>query len=169
VTAGVPAAPRPLRLRVRDAEDLAVLSAHLQDAIVPIVDVAFLAADRRFVLVANRFKWEAGEQPADTLFGSDEADEGAPAGPVYLRTNCGIRIEHVTAVRSKGVDLRTRSLMLALLAIRQEGGAVVLDFAGDIAIALSVEGIDIKAEDVGEPWPTTSFPQHVFEDGNESA
>src|SRR3546814_15411105 len=93
--AGLPAAYRPLKLRARDDEDLPILSAHLQDAIVPITDVAFEAATRRFVMVINRFKWEAGEQPTELALGSDEADEEGQARPSYLRTNCGVRMEGV--------------------------------------------------------------------------
>lgn len=165
-SSGDPAAP--LRLRARDADDLAVLSACLQDAIVPIVDAAFLADERRFVMVVNRFKWEAEAQPADAVLGSDEADEEGPGGLTWLRTNCGIRIEGVAAVRSRRVDLRNRGQMLALLAMRYGDGVLTLDFAGDAAIALTVDRIDVVAEDVGVPWPTTRRPEHRFEEDGET-
>ncbi|HET8726692.1 MAG TPA: DUF2948 family protein [Alphaproteobacteria bacterium] len=169
MTTGLPAAYRPLKLRARDEEDLRVLSAHLQDAIVPIVDVAFTAAERRFVMVVNRFKWEAGAQPADQSLGSDEADEEAESRPVYLRTNCGIRVEGVSAVRSKGIDFRDRSLILDLLALRYGDGILHMDFAGGAAIAVTVDRIDIRMEDVGEAWPTTKRPEHRFEEGDATA
>lgn len=158
-----------LKLRARDADDLAVLSAHLQDAIVPIVDVAFLADERRFVMVVNRFQWEVGARPAEAALGSDEADEDGPGGPVYFRTNCGVRIERVAAVRAKGVDFKNRGQILGLLALRLDRGALMLDFAGGATIALTIDGLDVKLEDVGEPWPTTRRPEHRFDDAGETA
>jgi len=48
-----------LRLLARDEEDLAVISAILQDALIPVSEMAYLPDERRFALVANRFRWEA--------------------------------------------------------------------------------------------------------------
>ena len=53
-----------LKLRAEDAEDLAVISACLQDALVPVRDLAYVPEDRTFLLVANRFRWENGLSPA---------------------------------------------------------------------------------------------------------
>lgn len=169
MTGSLPAAYRPLKLRARDEEDLTILSAHLQDAIVPIIDVGFDAPSRRFVMVVNRFKWEAGAQEAENALGSDETDQEGRPRPVYLRTNCGVRIDGVTAVRCKGIDLKDRGRMLDLLALRFEAGTLILEFAGDAAIALSVREIDIRIEDVGEAWPTTLRPEHRFEEGDGTA
>ena len=58
----------PLKLRAHDAEDLAALAACLQDALVPLADVVYLKAEKRFVMVANRFMWERGAQTAPVLF-----------------------------------------------------------------------------------------------------
>lgn len=158
----------PLRLRAKDSDDLLVFSTALQDAIVPIVDIAFLAAERRFMMVVNRFKWEAGEQPAD-LLGSDEADDDPTAGSVYLRTNCVLRFDNVASVQSRGVDLKDRGQLLDMLALRVEEGAIRLDFADGAALLLTVDGVDVRLEDLGEPWPTTRMPSHLFEDQGASA
>ena len=53
----------PLKLRAEDEEDLAVVSTILQDALVPVAEMAYLPEEKRFVLVANRFKWEAPPAP----------------------------------------------------------------------------------------------------------
>ena len=54
----------PLKLRAHDIEDLRALGACLQDALVPVADLAYLKAEKRFVMVANRFKWEGGAKTA---------------------------------------------------------------------------------------------------------
>ncbi len=77
--AGGGAAPEhtPLKLRAHDAEDLGALAACLQDALVPLADVVYLKAEKRFVMVANRFMWERGAQKAPAPM----AEPGPGAGP----------------------------------------------------------------------------------------
>ena len=155
-----------MKLRADDPEDLAIVSAQLQDAIVPIGDMAFLAAQKRFVMVANRFMWEIGavENGAAT-----EDGDVPPDGPVYLRSNCGIRFEGVTAVRSRGVDLQDRTQMLELLAVRWVDGGTELDFSGDATVRLEMKRPVCLIEDIGEPWPTTRRPSHMFEEEAETS
>ena len=96
----------PLKIIARDAEDLAVVSACLQDALIPLNEMRYLPQERRFILVANRFRWEranegaaAPQTPAvDATFDSDE-DFGE-----LQRVNTGICIDRVLAVRSRGID-----------------------------------------------------------------
>jgi hypothetical protein len=52
-----------LKLAALDAEDLTVISAHLQDAVLNVADLTFLAAEHRFVLALRRFDWQAPETP----------------------------------------------------------------------------------------------------------
>lgn len=157
-------ADRPrLRLKAVDAEDLAVLSAQLQDAIAPVSDMAYLPDQRRFAMVVNRFMWECGQiEPHET----EEAGRDGPICPLYLRTNCGVEFRQVTKVRSRGIDLRDRGQMLCLLALRWEGDAIDLHFSGGGAIRLSVSVIDGRVRDMDEPWPTERRPTHSLE--NES-
>src|SRR5215469_12874165 len=94
-----------LKLRAEDAEDLAVISAILQDALVAIGDMTYEVEERRFVLVANRFRWEpAAGQPPRTL----------------QRTLAGLRIDGVTAVQRRGFSPKDSERLLVLLAIRAE-------------------------------------------------
>ncbi len=158
--------PRRLKLRADDPEDLAVVSAQLQDAIVPIGDMAYLAAQKRFVMVANRFMWEVDS--VETELATD--GDGSPDDrPVYLRSNCGIRFEGVTAVRSRGVDLQDRAQLLELLAVRWVDGGTELDFSGDATVRLDMKRPVCLMEDIGEPWPTTRRPSHMFEDEAETS
>lgn len=159
-----------LKLRAADEEDLSIIAACLQDALVPIGDMTFQPQERRFVLVANRFRWEAGA-PAPAAEGSVE-DESADApflgdpGPRYERTNCGLWFENVRGVHIHGIDLRDRSRILAFLTLRKRDDSVVLIFAGDAMIRLEIDQLRCFLEDIGESWPTRWRPAHpVAEEG----
>ncbi len=158
---------RQLRLRADDEEDLAVVSAQLQDAIVPIGDMAYLKQQKRFVMVANRFMWEVGAVE-DAVLPSDD-DNAEDTGPVFLRCNCGVRFEGVTGVSSYRLDLKDRGLILELLAIRWANGFTELDFSGDAKLRLEMKRPVCLIEDIGEPWPTTRRPSHEIEDGAETS
>ena len=138
-----------LKLRAEDAEDLSILSAILQDALVAVSEIAWLAEEKRFVLVANRFRWEP---PAE--------------GPRrnFERRLCGLRVDGVQAVQRRGFNPREGDRLLVLLALRAEPGVLYLDFAGGSSIRLEVERILCHLEDFGEPWPTKWRPRHPVED-----
>ncbi len=169
---GVPGAA-PLKLRAHDAEDLRALAACLQDALVPLADVAYLKAEKRFVMVANRFMWERGAQAApvpepvearaeaSAEAGTDARFEEAEAGPINYRVNCAVTFDRVHNVGFRGLDLREKDQILNLLTIELEPGAVRLVFAGGGTIRLEVRDIRCHLEDLGEPWPTHWRPNHV--------
>jgi hypothetical protein len=136
-----------LKLRAEDTEDLAVISACLQDALVPVRDLAYVPEDRTFLFVANRFRWENGLSPA-------------PGEAAYERTLCGITFSEVAAVSYNGFRRTEDSRILSLLAIRPENGAVHLEFSGGATIRLEVARILCLATDLGEPWPTQWQPRH---------
>ena len=139
---------KPLKLRAEDVEDLTVLSACLQDAILPLSDIAYLPEEQRFVLVANRFRWER----------SDRAKS-------FERVNCGVTFHHVRAARLKRIDRRDRGLLLDLLTVAAEeiegGYAVSLICADDRVIRLELDRIEVMAEDYGLAWPTDAKPAHA--------
>jgi hypothetical protein len=136
-----------LKLRAEDAEDLAVISACLQDALVPVRDLAYVPEDRTFLFVANRFRWENGLSPA-------------PGEAGFERTLCGITFSEVAAVSYNGFRRSEDGRILSLLAIRPEDGAVHLEFSGGATIRLEVTRILCLAKDLGEPWPTQWQPRH---------
>ena len=142
-----------LKLRAEDDEDLAVISACLQDALVPVRDLAFVPEDRAFLFVANRFRWEGGLRPAP--------DESG-----YQRTLCGITFSEVTTAAYSGFRRSEAGRILSPLAIRSANGAILLEFSGGAAIRLEVGRILCHARDIGEPWPTQWQPCH---DGDERA
>lgn len=154
----------PLKLRAEDAEDLDIVSACLQDAIVPLSDMEYLPEERRFVLVVNRFRWENCPESADMAAGAPargpgDASFGDGAG-LYERINCGVAFDGVEAVRRCGLDPRDRARMLELLSMRIETGSVTLEFAGQAALRLEGAKITCRLADVGDPWPTQWRPRH---------
>jgi hypothetical protein len=140
-----------LKLRATDAEDLAVFSAVLQDAVIPGDEMAYLPDERRFVLVANRFRWE------------DSDGQGVP-GRIYERVHAGLVIDGVRAVKSRGIDPMAKDRILSLLTIEPRDGAIELTFSGGAVIRIEVERILCHLEDVAEPYPTRLRPSHVLDE-----
>jgi hypothetical protein len=140
-----------LKLRAEDADDLAVISACLQDSLVAVRDLAFVVQDQSFLMVANRFRWENRTRP-----------ESGEAG--YQRTLCGVTFGAVEGVSYLGFRRSENERILSLLAIRpgSDGGrgAILLEFSGGAAIRLEVARILCHAQDLGEPWPTQWQPRH---------
>jgi len=140
----------PLRLEAADADDLAVVSACLQDAVAKVGDFAYLPKTRRFAFVANRFVWEK---------------EGRGRRGPHLRVRAGVHFDDVTRVRSVGLRREAKSAVVSILAVRFEGaedgsGVVVIDLAGGGAISLDVECLSAHIRDVTEPWATRNLPRH---------
>jgi hypothetical protein len=131
----------PLRLKAVDREDLVILASCLQDALVLVGDMVFLAEEQRFVLVANRFGWET-------------------PGPDLARVTCGVSFGGVTSVAKRGFDRRDGDQILSLLTIQAGDGAIELLFSGGAAIRLETPSIQARLEDVGEAWPTQWRPSH---------
>ena len=142
MTGGDPAAGQT-RLSARNVEDLAVIAALLQDAIVPLGDVAYLKDERSFVMAVNRFRWESGDEES---------------GPE--RTHAGLRFDTVQRVRYRGIKRGDRGRFLSLLTISYDDGVVVLHFSGGGRIRLEVDELHCALRDFGEPWPAHSVPAH---------
>ncbi len=144
-----------LRLVAFDSDDMAILSAHLQDALVRVGDMAWLPEQDRFALVASRFDWIA-----------------ATAGRCE-RATTGLHFDRVRTVRQHGVPQTTPNAFLELLAIAFEpgeapGGRVTLTFAGGAAIRLEVECLEACARDMGPRWTAKCRPGHAL-DGEAAA
>jgi len=139
-----------LKLRAADSKDLSVLSAMVQDALAPIGDIAFLADEGRFVMVLNRFRWEA----------EDVAPAGGPGEKPHERVHAGLCFERVKSVQYRNIDRGDRGRYLELLAIACDEGCVVLHFAEGGAIRLEVEELACYLGDLDEPWPTPWRPGH---------
>lgn len=144
-----------LKLIALDAEDLSVISAHLQDAVAPIRELVYDARQKRFAGVFNRFDWLDAHAKKRSFWSR------AP----YQRKRSGLRFERVLAIRLKNIDLAKRNEVLSLLAISFDetdapAGRVLLEFAGDATIELTVECIEAELRDLGAAWETRHKPRH---------
>ncbi len=149
-------AATPIRLLAEDADDLKVVSACLQDAIVPLSEMGFQPDAGRFVLVVNRFKWETAGRARPAAGPTADDDDLYP----YERTHCAVRFEGVTAVKARGIDLMDRHQMLELLALEPGAAGITLHFAGGGGIRLDAARWSCLVEDLGDPWPTATMPNH---------
>jgi hypothetical protein len=161
-----------LRLRAEDADDLAVISACLQDALVAVGDIAYVPEERSFVFVANRFRWERHPTRSQVAWGPRAGRRAAqPRGlPMmgaagYERTLSAVAFDAVESVLYRGFRRGERERILSLLAIRpasgpDRGGVIHLDFAGGASVRLAVDRILCRLKDVGLPWPTPWRPVH---------
>lgn len=156
-------ATRGLKLIARDAEDLSVIASCLQDALVPLNEMKYLPAERRFILLVNRFRWEkpradaipAGQNQPDASF---EDDGDYP--DAYQRIHTGLCIDRVLSVRSRDIDRSKPDQFLNLLTIRFDADKLDFVFAGGGVIQLEVEALSLFMQDLGESWPTQWHPQH---------
>lgn len=144
----------PLHLVAQDAEDLKVISTLVQDAVLPATELAFDPRRRRFALLLNRFRWE-------------DRVEAERAGRAYERVRSVLVVEDVRKVQTMGFDRTDKDLVLSLLSMTFDAGEdgtgrLTLTLAGDGAIALEVETLDLRLEDVTRPYRALSgkLPQH---------
>jgi Protein of unknown function (DUF2948) len=144
----------PLRLVAQDADDLRVISTLVQDAVLPVTEMTHDARRRRFALMLNRFRWE-------------DRDAAEAAGRPFERVRSVLVVEDVLKVQSFGFDRADKDLVLSVLALDFAAGAdgagrLTLTLAGDGAIALEVEALEIRLDDVTRPYraPSGKVPQH---------
>jgi hypothetical protein len=144
-----------LKLIALDAEDLAILSAHMQDAILHVGDMAFLPKEQRFAAIANRFDWDAAAR----------ADVKGDAGAQPLRHRTALRFERVRTARVSGIDLKDKRRTLSILALQfaetsTPAGIITIICAGDAAIRLEVECLEAELNDLGAVWAAKTRPAH---------
>lgn len=134
----------PLRLLAQDADDLAIISAAVQDAVAKVGDIAYEPKARLLTVVFNRFRWEAG---------------------VRQRVRSALQLGGVLSVQTRKVRRDRTDAVVELLALTFEpgeapGGAVTLSFAGGGDLRAQVECVDAVLADLSEPWPTPRKPAH---------
>jgi hypothetical protein len=142
---------KPLGLQAMDCEDLGVIAAAMESAVVRIADISYMAKARSFEMMTNRFVWE------DAL----RDDPGAK----YKRIRCGLVVRDVKHITRRGFDPSDSKGVMELLTIeceaREDAAATLtMIFAGDAAIRLDVECVDVTLKDIGEPWPARRKPEH---------
>ncbi len=139
---------KPLRMTAEDEDDLEVLSACLQDALIPLSGMEYDIEKGHFHLIANRFCWEC----------DPEVLEG---NSYYVRVAAGLSFHHVKDVQKKGIDSENKTELVNLLTIHnRDGGCIHLIFSGGSEIKLSVDKLSCHLKDVDEPYPTPNRPSH---------
>jgi len=139
-----------LKLIARTNEDLKVVSAHLQDSIANISDVANLLKNRMFLMQLNRFMWE-------------DVEKGVFRKNKRIRTI--LKFENVLKVHSKNINHSKKDKFLDFLTIEtnlmpDNNYEMKIVFAGDAIIKIISEVIEVTLDDQGEPWETKNMPRH---------
>lgn len=142
---------KQLKLLALDDEDLLVISAAMQDAVMKVSDLKFDAAKQQFMCAANRFVWEQKK-------------------PFFWRQHerrlSSLAIKRVKNMRYRGIDRTKSDEVLSLLAIRfskhGEGpeGQIEFMLSGNAGILLDVECIEVQLTDTGAAWATRHQPKH---------
>lgn len=127
-----------LLLLAQEPAEVPLVSALLQDAVVPAGEIRFEARARRLALLASRYRWEVKDK---------------------TRVRCGLRIGGVLRAERRGWPA-SPDAMLSLLSIAAEGETLTLTFSGTASVRLTVECIDIVVEDLSAPWPAQRAPRH---------
>lgn len=144
----------PLRLLAQEAADVPVLSALVQDAVLTAGDMSYDRRRRRFAALVNRFRWE-------------DRDEAAREHRPFERVRSLLAVEDVLAAKVMGIDPGRKDEILSILSLSWEPGEdgtgrLTLILAGDGAVALEVEALDARLEDVTRPYiaPSRHVPDH---------
>ncbi len=142
----------PLKFVVLDEEDLEVVSAHVQDAIVKVADVIWRPQEKRLVIGLNRFDWESAQD----------------LHPDYRRRRAALRFERVLSCKCKSVDPSGKDAVLNLLAVEfaetdAPGGVVSLIFSAGKVVRLEVECLEAELVDLGPIWAAAGRPGHPAE------
>lgn len=151
-----------MKLIALDHDDLSIVSAHVQDALVRVADMAYLPNAKRFAMIVSRFDWDHA------------LSDGSASEQDDRRCRTALRFERVLSARLQSIDLKRKATVLSLLALQFEpateppGGTITLIFAGGNAIRLEVECIEGELADLGAVWTTKRRPQHG-KDGDDNA
>ena len=142
--------PKNLKLIARTVEDLRVVSAHLQDAIVNINDIANLKKNKILLLQLNRFMWE-------------DVEKGLFRKNKRIRTI--LKFENVIKVKSRNINLARKDKFLDFLTIEtnqmtDNNYEMKILFAGDSIVKVTAEVIEVTLDDQGEAWDTKNKPKH---------
>ncbi len=142
--------PKNLKLIAKTEEDLRVVSAHLQDSIINVADIASLKKNKIFLMQLNRFMWE-------------DVEKGVFRKNKRIRTV--LKFENVLNVVSKNINQVKKDKFLDFLAIEtnitpDNNYEMKIIFAGDAVIRVISEVIEVTLDDQGEAWDTKNKPKH---------
>ena len=141
-----------LRLTALDVEDLATVSAQMQDAVLLAGDMSYDPKRKQFVLLANRFAWDDPDTPQ--------------------RRRTGLHFDRVLSVKTLNMSHLEKDEVLSLLSVTfaeldAPSGEVLLAFAEGATIRLTVECLECQLTDLGPAWAAIAVPHHDIEDEEE--
>ncbi len=139
-----------LKLIAKTEEDLRIVSAHLQDSIARISDIANLKKSKIFLMQLSRFMWE-------------DVEKGVFRKNKRIRTV--LKFENVLEVFSKNINQLKRDKFLDFLAIEtikmpDNNYEMKIIFAGDSIIRIISEVIEVTLDDQGQAWDSKNKPKH---------
>jgi len=142
----------PLKLVALDPDDVAIISTHLQDAVLKVADIRWRPGEKRVVLAVNRFDWEAAQED----------------DPEYRRRRAVLRFDRVLNLKCRNVDPKNGAAVLNLLAVEfaesdPPAGVVTMLFSGGAALRLEVECLEVELADLGPVWTTAACPSHAHD------
>ena len=141
-----------LKLSALDTEDLAVVSTHMQDAVLLVGDMQYSRLRKQFVVLANRYAWDETE--------------------TKQRRRTGLHFDRVLGVKTLGLDLKEKDEVLSLLSVSfaetdAPSGEVLLSFSGGATVRLIVECLECQMRDLGPAWSTENVPHHDINDDDD--
>ena len=139
-----------LKLIAKTKEDLRVVSAHLQDSIASVSDIANLKKNKILLMQLNRFMWE-------------DVENGVFRKNKRIRTI--LKFDNILEVHSKNIRQSKKDNFLDFLAIESSqmpdnNYEMRIIFAGDSIIRIISEVIEVTLDDQGEAWDTKNKPKH---------
>ena len=137
---------QPRKMIALDHEDLQVLSAHCQDAVIKVSDIHYFASEKRLIIEMNRFLWENGTRQ-------------------NIRVRSVLHFERVNKVARQAIDPAKKNDVLSLLAILfaptdAPAGHIDLVFSGEAVLRLAVECVEGQLTDLKAAWEASSKPSH---------
>ena len=139
-----------LKLIARTDDDLKVISAHLQDSIVDVKNIAHLKKNNIFLMQLNRFMWEDVERG---IFRKNK------------RVRTMLKFDNVIEANSRNIRQKSKEDFLDFLAIESrqmpdKNYEMKLIFSGEAIIKVITEVIEVTLDDQGSPWNTKNKPKH---------
>lgn len=148
----------PLKLVALDRDDIEVVSAHLQDAILKVADIRWRPNENRVVVCVNRFDWEAAQGTRDST------------SPDFRRHRAVLRLDRVSACKCRDLSAVQKDQVLNLLAVSyapksedDPAGVVTLTFSGGGMLRLEVECLEVELADLGPTWDAGCCPEHAID------
>jgi hypothetical protein len=148
----------PLKLVALDRDDIEVVSAHLQDAILKVADIRWRPNENRVVVCVNRFDWEVAQGMRQS------------PSPEFRRRRAALRFDRVSACKCRDLSAVQKDQVLNLLAVTFEprapeepAGTVTLTFSGGGMLRLEVECLEVELADLGPTWNAGCCPEHVID------